>query len=87
MNNPVLSLAWLTFLQNPFSGKITTIKTIKLFKQNFVKVLTANTCLKIVQTSFAADYRQRLPTDLETIFKLSFLVLYSKKQVFKNKTG
>ena len=34
------------------------------------------------------NYRQRLSTDLETIFKLSFLVLYSKKkQVFKNKTG
>ena len=30
-------------------------------------------------------YRQRLPTDLETFFKLSFLVLYSKKQVLKTK--
>ena len=30
--------------------------------------------------------RQRLPTDLETFLKLSFRVLYGKKQVFKNKT-
>ena len=33
------------------------------------------------------EHRQKLPTDLETFYKLSFLVLYSKKQVFKNRTG
>ena len=30
-------------------------------------------------------YRQRLPTDLETFLKLSFLVLYSKKKFLKTK--
>ena len=41
--------------------------------------------IKLLDNMFYATYRQRLPTDLETFFKLSFLVLYSKKQVLKTK--
>ena len=51
--------------------------------EQYLKLTQNEEPLKLDQTH---DHRLRLPTDLETFFKLSFLVLYSKKTSFKNKT-